>query len=546
MPLNFPFDHKNPDYISVFKHRAAKLEAIRDRPDCLPLLKAFYRNNPAQFIIDWGITWEPRNVERGLPAAIPFLLFPKQEEWVEWIVQNWKDREPGITEKTRDMGMSWLSVALACTLCLFHPGMTIGFGSRKEEYVDRIGFPKSLFYKARKFMSMLPREFRGGWDERKHAPHMRISFPETDAVITGEAGDGIGRGDRASIYFVDEAAFLERPQLVDASLSATTNCRQDISTPCGMGNPFAQKRHGGKIRVFTFHWHLDPRKDQAWYAKQVELLDPVTVAQEIDIDYNASVQNQLIPVQWVNACIDAHLKLGINVTGDRRGAMDVADEGADKNAFASGRGILLENLSIWSGKDSDIMGSVQHVHMVCDLNGIKRYRYDADGLGAGVRGDNRMLNESRKAAKVWEINATPHRGSGAVVNPDDPIPLARRDPGVDVVERTNGDFFANYKAQAWWDLRVRFQRTFRAVTGVDTDFDPDELISISSDCPERSTLVAELGQVTYKINQTGKVVVNKAPAGTKSPNAADSVVILFAPEEIEPEQFGLLLPDRYR
>ncbi|MDP1260138.1 TerL protein, partial [Klebsiella quasipneumoniae] len=88
---------------------------------------------------------------------------------------------------------------------------------------------------------------------------------------------------------VDESAFLERPELVDASLSATTNCRQDISTPNGNANSFAIRRHSGKIKVFTFHWRDDPRKSQDWYEKQVELLDPVTVAQEIDIDYNASV-----------------------------------------------------------------------------------------------------------------------------------------------------------------------------------------------------------------------------------------------------------------
>lgn len=546
MPLNFPFDFKNPDYTAVFQHRLERLKRIRERPDQLPMLKAYYRQHPAQFIIDWGCTVDPRLVKRGLPAQVPFLLFPKQEEWVDWLLDKWSMDSPGITEKTRDIGMSWLSVGVACTLCLFHPGLAIGFGSRKEIYVDLIGGPKSLFEKARMFMSLLPKEFRGGWERDKHAPHMRLMFPETGSVITGEAGDGIGRGDRASLYFVDEAAFLERPQLVDASLSATTNCRQDISTPNGMGNPFAQKRHGGKIPVFTFSWRDDPRKDDAWYQKQLNDLDPVTIAQEIDIDYNASVQNQLIPIQWVNAAIDAHEKLGITITGDRRGALDVADEGIDKNAFASGRGILLDGLTIWSGKDSDIMGSVQHVHMVCDLSGIRRYRYDADGLGAGVRGDNRMLNEGRHAAGVWGIDATPHWGSGAVVNPDEPIPLARRDPGLDMVERTNGDFFANYKAQSWWDLRVRFQRTFRAVTGLDTDYQADDLISISSTLPERSTLISELGQVTYKISQTGKVQVNKAPPGTKSPNAADSVVILFAPQEVEPEQFGLLIPDRYR
>src|SRR5690606_36724248 len=128
------------------------------------------------------------------------------------------------------------SVAFACTMCLFHDGLTFGFGARKEEYVDKLGHPKSLFYKARMFMEHLPPEFRRGWT-RDHAPHMRISFPATASVITGEAGDNIGRGDRAAMYFVDEAAFLERPQLVEASLSATTNCRIDISTPNGRANP---------------------------------------------------------------------------------------------------------------------------------------------------------------------------------------------------------------------------------------------------------------------------------------------------------------------
>lgn len=90
---------------------------------------------------------------------------------------------------------------------------------------------------------------------------MRILFPETESAMTGEAGDGIGRGDRTSFYIVDESAFLERPYLADASLSATTNCRQDISTPNGMANSFAERRHSGKIDVFTFHWRDDPRKD---------------------------------------------------------------------------------------------------------------------------------------------------------------------------------------------------------------------------------------------------------------------------------------------
>lgn len=516
MPIPFPFDFKNPDYRAVLEWRLERLQRIRDNPDSiLPFLRQYYKNNPAQFILDWGMTSDPRNVELGLPSSIPFLLFPRQEEWIEWFMDRWKSQEPGITEKTRDMGMSWLSVSLACTLCLFHSGIVAGFGSRKEEYVDKIGSPKSLFDKARNFIGGLPSEFRGGWDRTKHAPHMRIMFPETGSVITGESGDGIGRGDRTSFYFVDEAAFLERPQLIDASLSATTNCRQDISTPNGMGNPFAQKRFGGKIKVFTFHWRDDPRKDEAWYQKQLDTLDPVTIAQEINIDYSASVEGVLIPSLWVQAAIDAHHKLGIEPTGAKVAALDVADEGVDKNAFCGRHGIVIDYLDEWSGKNSDIFGTVQRAFMICDDSGYRSFDYDADGLGAGVRGDARVINEKR--AKHEQIMANSFRGSGEVLYPE-----KQTIPG-----RKNKDFFANRKAQAWWELRFRFQNTYRAIVeGMSVDL--DQIISIPSSLKNKDKLVMELSQPTYSINGVGKILVDKKPDGTKSPNLADAVVICYA------------------
>jgi hypothetical protein len=518
MPIPFPFDFRNPDYVQVFEWRAERLRRIRAEPQLVPALKTYYRDNPAQFIIDWGMTFDPRNVERGLPAQIPFLLFPKQEEWIVWFLERWKAQEPGITEKTRDMGMSWLTVALADTVCLFSPGVVVGFGSRKEEYVDKIGSPKSLFWKARQFMSLLPAEFRGSWSVSSHAPHMRIIFPDSGSVITGESGDGIGRGDRASFYIVDESAFLERPQLVDASLSATTNCRQDISTPNGMGNSFAQRRHSGKIKVFTFHWRDDPRKDDAWYAKQREVLDAVTVAQEIDINYAASTEGVLIPSEWVQAAIGAHQKLGIEPTGSRRGALDVADEGKDKNAFAGRHGFLLDCIKSWSGKGSDIFSTVERAISICDERGYEAFDYDADGLGAGVRGDARVINEQRALAGKYPVRDEPFRGSGAVHDPE----------GEMVKERKNKDFFANAKAQAWWALRIRFQTTYRAVVE-GMAFDPDDLISIDPELEELVPLTMELSQPTYTINTVGKVVVDKAPEGTMSPNLADSVMICYQP-----------------
>lgn len=521
------FDFRNPAYTPIIKARMRRLQRLRDEPQLAGHLLRVYKDAPWLMIMDWGVTFDPRNVERGLPASIPFLLFPKQVEWCKWTFERWKAQEPGITDKSRDLGMSWCAIGMACALAITHDGFTAGFGSRKEEYVDKIGSPKSLFWKARKFLENLPPELRAGHDPKVHAPHLRLSFPRTGAVISGEAGDNIGRGDRASIYFVDESAHVERPMLIEASLSATTNCRIDISSANGMGNPFAQKRHSWpEHQIFTLHWRDDPRKDDAWYAKQVSQLDPVTVAQEIDIDYAAAVEGVIIPSAWVQAAVDAHIALGLDDSGQRTAAFDVADEGADKNAFVGMRGMVIDVAEEWSGKNSDIFHSVQKVFGLCDDLGLDEFTYDADGMGAGVRGDGRAINDKRRAAAIEDgkpprlVNPSPFWGSGAVERPDAPFMVG--------ADRTNGDYYANRKAQGWGITMRRFRETFRARTDPTYKFDPSLLISISSKIPSatRNKLISELSQPTWERNMVGKMIVDKKPDGSKSPNLADGVMMV--------------------
>lgn len=514
MPIPFDFDFRNPDYVAAFRWRAERLRRIRDNPKSVPAMLAYYRENIAQFIIDWGTTTDPRNAAFGRPVVVPFLLFPRQEEWVNWVVDSYRSSRPGVTPKSRESGISWLAVATAASICILQDDAVIGFGSRKVTLVDKLGDPNSLFWKAREYINLLPREFNGGWT-RESAPEFRIKFPRTGSVLTGEGGDGIGRGGRTSIYFVDEAAFLERPELAEASLSQTTNCRIDISTPNGLGNPFHRKvSEWPADRVFRFHWRDDPRKDDAWYAKQVSELDPVTIAQELDIDFAASVEGVLIPSAWVQAAVDAHRKLGFIPTGQRAASLDVADEGKDQNAFCGTHGPMVEVLQQWSGKGDDIFGTVQRAFMLCDDHGFDGFHYDADGLGAGVRGDARVVNETR----ARKLTVESFRGSGAVYAPKQE----------DVKGRKNEDFFANHKAQAWWALRLRFQRTYRAVVE-GAPYIADDLISIPSELPNRQALCNELSQPTYSISAIGKIVVDKAPDGTRSPNLADAVMIRFAP-----------------
>jgi phage terminase large subunit len=329
-----------PDYDAVYRERAERLERIRSTPGMLAGLKAFYKDNPVQFIMDWGMTFDPRNAEVGLPTTMPFLLFPKQAEFIVWLRERWLGREDGLAEKSRDMGVSWLCVAFAVWMWLFHAGTVVGFGSRKEEYVDDLNDPKSLFWKARQFVNLLPVEFRPeGWDAKKHAPFMTLKNPENGSAIVGESGDNIGRGNRTSVYFKDESAFYERAESIDAALSQTSNCKIDVSTPNGNGNPFYRKRHGGKVKVFTFHWRDDPRKGPEWYAKQQNDLDPVVLAQEVDIDYNASTSDAWIP----GALVEKAQQLGpadVEVNGPWMIGVDAAHMGDDESVITCRRGLL--------------------------------------------------------------------------------------------------------------------------------------------------------------------------------------------------------------
>lgn len=512
------FDWKRLDYTHVYAARAERLEWIRANPSLLPALKQHYAKNPGEFINDWGVTSDPRNRGRDLPVECPFVLFHRQQEMVRFVMDRMAAREPGLVEKSRDCGASWLVASLAATLCLFSNAVVVGIGSRTENKLDRHGDPDSLFWKVKFFISHLPPEFRGTWDESKHCAHLRITVPDTGSAIVGEAGDGIGRGGRSTVYFIDEAAFIERPQLIEQSLASNTECRIDVSTPNGRANAFAIKRHSGRVKVFTFAWRDDPRKDSRWYQRQCELLDPVTRAQEIDLSYDASVEGVLIPAEWAQAAIGAHTKLGVTPTGEHRAALDVADEGKDRCAFVGRHGILLEHLVSWSGQNSDIYQTVVKTFGIADSQGYRAFDYDADGLGAGVRGDAVQINLKRREAGKHEIEAAPFRGSGAV-----------SDPEASMVEgRFNKDYFANLKAQSWWALRLRFQATHRAVVeGIPVN--PDSIISIDPQLPELNGLLAELSQPTYEINSVGKILVNKTPEGANSPNLADAAMIGFSP-----------------
>ncbi len=298
-------DWRNPvaDYEQIYSQRKEAVRRLQQKPKAVKPLLEYYRHNWAEFICDWGMTFDPRHDDQERKHA-PFILFPRQIEYVDWVYQRYTNGEPGLGEKSRDVGFTWLNAAIGATIWLTSPWAVIGYGSRKKELVDNgDNDPDSILWKVRAFIDNLPALFLPE-DYKLGRKWGIVPNPANNALIKGEIGDEIGRGGRASIYFPDEFAHLEHQEAVESSLSMNTDCRIYISTVNGVGNLFYRLRHHlPSEQIFIFDWKEDPRKrlnpdlppeSEPWYLKQKATLLPTTLASQVDRDYNAAVANSFI------------------------------------------------------------------------------------------------------------------------------------------------------------------------------------------------------------------------------------------------------------
>lgn len=526
-----------PDYTMVYAWRQQQIIAMRSNPIIAAGAREYYRTRPVEFICHWVDTYDPRNAGQGKLARMPMVLFRRQADLVEFFDAMIRSEESGLVEKCRDMGATWVAVAYSIHLFLFREGAAVGWGSRKEDLVDKIGNPDSIFEKIRMAIRGLPQEFLpDGFSPKDHMTFMKVINPENGATITGEGGDNIGRGGRKLIYFKDEAAHYERPELIEAALADNTRTQIDISSVNGLGNVFHRRRSGGTdwtggaaipgtVNVLVMDWTDHPGKSREWYdarKKKAESDGLLHVfMQEIERNYSASVVGTIIPYEWIESSIDAHITLGIDVGQKRFAGLDVADDGpGDTNALAIRRDILLESIEEWGGLDTG--ETTRRTVEACAGEPIE-IEYDCIGIGAGVKSEaNRLEDEGLlphgQKFIAWSASHAPLNPDGHVIDDDEQSPL-------------NKDFFFSIKPQGWWALRTRFEKTHRRIhEGVICR--DDEIISISSAIPKqiRMKLMKELAQVTKKqTTGTLKMVVNKAPQGTASPNMGDATMMAFFP-----------------
>lgn len=549
------------DYGPVLRWRAEIIALVRKENLSSDAIKAWYRDGRyKEFTEHWGTTYDPRNATNANKSdKMPMLLFPRQRDFLDFLYECLIEAVHGQAEKVRDFGATWLGIFFSVWLWATESGASIGWGSRKEELVDRIGDFDSIFEKARFAIRQLPFFLLPqGFADQDNLTFMKAVNPETGATITGECGDNIGRGGRKLLYFKDESAHYARPELIEAALGDNTRVQIDISTPNGLGNVFHRRRKAGKLwikgaklrhdraNVFVMDWHDHPAKDQAWYDERKDkairegLLHKFK--QEVDRDYAASVEGIIIHPEWVQSAIDAHLKLGLDDSGGWSAGLDVGDnfEG-DGNAWTAMKGIVIRHADAWG----DIDGGAATRRMIQNTEeaGIRDVdtQYDCIGVGATVKAEANRLNdtigEDGLPLMPDGIRLIPWNAASGVLNPDDHvIPEDRESP-------TNKDMFANFKAQAWWMIARRFEKTHRAIhEGI--HYEPHELISIDSRIPMLQQLVEELSQpVAKKRPSDMKLLVDKTPEGTRSPNMGDSTIMCAFPAQPLAPVFRTAIPE---
>ncbi|MCC5777863.1 PBSX family phage terminase large subunit [Nitratireductor sp. B36] len=222
--------------------------------------------------------------------------------------------------------------------------------------------------------------------------------------------------------------------------------------------------------------------------------------------------------RWLDACVDAHKVLGLNLVGRNVIGFDPADDGEDRCATADKIAGVFEDAEDWaSGKDELVQNARRVWAKAKHRNAL--VSYDTIGVGAFVGGYIDEQNELNGA----EVQHFAFHAGGGVMDGDKPSdPQNSNSP-------LNKDEYLNLKAQAWANTARKAMLTFNAVTRGQS-IKPEDVLSFSSEMGEAKldALFTELCVPWWLASEGKKRVVPKLKLkkdlGVKSHNLADAVI----------------------
>lgn len=248
-------------------------------------------------------------------------------------------------------------------------------------------------------------------------------------------------------------------------------------------------------------------------------------------DYLETIENAIIQPEWFDSCVDAHIKLGFEALGQERCAYDPSDEGGDPAAWGYQHGSVVKQ--VLEIKEGNVVSKTEKA--ISHTNSVKpdAFTWDCDGLGAGL---TYQIDHGLGKKKI-EIQQ--FKGS---FSPDKPDQVYMSVNSIEKgKQKTNKETFYNWRSQFYVALADKMLRTHIAVTKGIKVYNPDELISFSSEIEDINGLKTEVCRIPLKPG--GRTQILSKPEmkklGIDSPNRAD--VVMMMQREIEVKSKPLII-----
>lgn len=329
--------------------------------------------------------WQPNVKER---KVLPFVLFDRQREAVEWMHDLYTRQEPGLFKKSREFGGSCLTMGFITPSFVAEPHFSAGVASRKQQYLYVRKNWHSILEKFVFGLQHLPPWMRGNFRRDKHVSNNKILNPDNGALVMGEVGEYIGSGGRASIYIVDELSLVERQAEAWQSLAGTADCIIGVYTSKGPGTYVHQELESNpNISLMVTPWYHDPRKVDdlkhlgdpehwsEWAQWKLERTNPYTFELEFCCNDEVPDADGICSPAWMSAAKRIEVaKAGLPVAG-----IDLSDGGEDEHVLAVRWGAHLE-LFTWSNLELE-----EAAPLICDKLtelGVKVAFFDNLGRGS--------------------------------------------------------------------------------------------------------------------------------------------------------------------
>lgn len=199
----------------------------------------------------------------GEGSHVPFITWKVQDEAILDVHDSILHGKPVLIRKSRDMGASWIVVALFQWFWQFRPSTTFLEISRKEALVDRRGDMDSLFEKHRYLLRWQPEWLR---PQRIKDHKLNLENADIGSAIVGEStNESAGQASRKTAILLDEFARVQNGEEIDLATADTSACRIFLSTPQGPNTAYSRisraMRSGLRSgKIVEMMWYRHPKK----------------------------------------------------------------------------------------------------------------------------------------------------------------------------------------------------------------------------------------------------------------------------------------------